>query len=707
MKMSKKILSVLLACSMLLALTACGEVVPTPELLDPIETEDAVFKVTKGDLVTNKIVTGTVVPETVDVKLDFNNDAYDIRFSEGDTVKKGDIILKLNDNLSKSIAEMELNLSVTETKYNLEKENYNTQVKDLNKQYSAFKNAGDSYSAGMIKIQISQLEADFTYNHQEMENRISKMKEDIEKMKLQLEESEVIAPCDGTILYLSVSEDGDTITADKTFLTIAVSGTKRLSCEYIEQEEIEALTECYAQINGKKYDVSYIPFTEEELFYLDLQSGTKYCYFTSENLDDVNYGDYVIYTMISSVKDVLYIPTQSLSSLKGNYYVKVVNGESMEQRTVTIGESNLNYTEITAGLSENEVVFVAKDLARYSVKYETTKAEIGSIDLSQKITGVTREAEYLHEFTNPVPGKIGEILITAFSEVFVEKGQALYTVEPSISDAEWQQTKVDLKNAQKDYEARCEEYTERIKEKKKEIKSIKNKLELQLANFELDELQEEYDSYIEDMEEYLKHLEERIANFEEWSKGTVTIYAEEDGIIESMSSLKEGKEVAEDEYICGFYSSEIFHLSASSAGNMLRYGMKVEYQSRPEIDLVTFPATVTKSPLVMANDVKGVKIEAQLDDPTNYKMTASNGYLVYSMSLDNILLLSTKAIQYGEPSTEESSEEDASLAVGQPYVYVYDDNQCIVKRNISIVTTKDGYSWVSDGITADDVIVMP
>lgn len=716
----KKICSVLLILSMLLSLCACGKDETVPELLEPIETEDAVFTVSKGDLTSTTVLSGSVVPETESLSLEYANDAYDIAFSEGDHVNKGDVIMKLNDSLAKEIAELKYELSVTETRYDLEYDTFETEKETLEQQEKAYKAAGDTYHAELTKLQITENETEFNYSHYEAENEIADLKTEIESMEAELGESEVTAPCDGTILLLTVSEDGDTISAGETYLTIAVDGTKRLACPYVDEEDVEAMDSVKATVNGTEYDISYIPFTEEELFYLDLQSGDKTCYFTADNLDDVNYGDAVIFTMTAKVSDVLRIPTEAIYASHGTYYTDVVTDDATEKRAITVGRSNLNYTEILSGLTEGEVVFVAKDYARYSVNYETTNAYIGSIDRSKKLSGVTRSSEYLYEFTNPVPGEITEICISTFSEVAVTKGQELYKISPDISDSEWEQAKVDLKNYKKTYEEKCADYETKIAEQKTANAAITNSLEKTLAEYTLKDLEEEYADYKEKGTEEISRLTERIDNFEKWSEGEVTVYAEDDGIIESFSSLKVGDTLAEDQYICGFYGTEHFKLTFSDSDGLLRYGMKVTYQSRPETDLVEFPATVTKTSLVVSG--MGNEVEVQLDDASNYLSTANSGYFVYIDSIDSVLLLPNAYVQYSdsdedsEASTEEErrqivplnqdTEEDEDTS-SHPFVYVYDDNHHIVKRYISIVGLYDGIVWIADGITTDDVVVMP
>ena len=716
--MNKKVLSTVLSLLLLLSLTACGSTVSVPELLTPIETEDAVATAACGDLARTTILTGSAVPETMSLQLDYENDAYDIAFAEGDSVEEGDVLLKLNDSLEKSIAELKVELSVTETEYKVELTRHETEIAELEQQKKSLKAVGNTYEAELTALAISEKETEFSYSHYETENRISEIKEEIASMEEQLSESVVEAPCSGVILDLLVSEDGDTIPANTDYVTIAVDGTLRLACPYISEEDFNEMQSVTATVNGKEYEISYIPFTEEELFYLELESGTKYCYFSVAESSGIEYGDSVIFTFTSAVTDVLKIPSEALYTSHGTYYVDVVTEDGTEARAVTIGSSSLNETEITSGLTEGEVVFVAKDYARYSVNYETTQAYTGSIDLSEKISGVTRVSDKLYDFTNPVPGEITEIYISTFAEVFVEKGQELYKISPSISDSEWEQTKVDLKNYQKSYDENCTSYSERISESEEALKDITDENEKILAEYSLKELKEEYESYKEEGGEEIARLTERIENFEKWSEGEVVVYAEDDGIIESFSSLSVGKTLSENEVICGFYEADNFTLTMNDSEGKLRYGMEVTYQSRPETDLVEFPAVITKTSLVGGS---GNTVEAELNDPDNYLLTDDSGYFVYSDSIDNVLLLPNAYVQYTE-TEEEAETEDAGSAIvplnrtgeesseeesTRPYVYVYDDNHCIVKRYISIVGLYDGICWIADGITADDVVVKP
>jgi multidrug efflux pump subunit AcrA (membrane-fusion protein) len=80
---------------------------------------------------------------------------------------------------------------------------------------------------------------------------------------------------------------------------------------------------------------------------------------TSTESSDISLKDGLTVTVVITVTqadNVLIVPTKALTRSSQTYTVQVVNGDTTETRTVTIGDSDDSNTEITSGLTEGETI---------------------------------------------------------------------------------------------------------------------------------------------------------------------------------------------------------------------------------------------------------------------------------------------------------------------------------------------------------------
>ncbi len=717
MRLYKRCIALL--CCMLLLFTSvgCDKEVPAPELLQPIESLDALYTVAKSDMESVNVVSGFVTPQCVHMSFDYSTTVEDVQVREGDHVTTGDLLFIQNPEAERSARELALQIEIKEATYELALERFEDQVSQMKKSMSAMRKAGDYYGANLMQLQIDEKQLYFDREHAAEKEAIAEDKEELAILQEQVATTQVLAPCDGTIVYIDVSRDDDEIDEGRTFLSIAKDGTRQLACSYIDSETYASFASVQAQIGGTYYDVNYISYTEEEIANMD--GDPAYSYFTVEGLPDtVACGDFVAFYVTSRLEEpVIAVPKESVTKDGAAYYVTIMQGDARVRKEVTIGQSGLNMTEITSGLSEGEIVYVAKDLARYGVTYETVSLKEMDLSASVKVTGANRVSMAWEPFYNPVPGEITEIFISNFSQVSVKEGQQLYTIQPSIDKADWEQTKIDLANFQEEYAEEVERRAEEIEDFEKSIKKIKNELEKELAKIELERKQESYDEYIEDGKARIAELTERVSNYEIWSQGPVTVCAEKDGVISSFSAYVVGDKLKENQYMCDLYDPEAFCLKIEEEEGEdcgLRYGTEVVFSSKMAGQSFEFSGKVVSAPNVLPGDARTDNEIVILLDENRYMEGNNAGTIIYQeYNLEGIMVLDNTVV-YHETTGEEESEgsnikpivsTQTYIPAGKPYVWVYDSNGCAVKRYITIARYSDTY-WICDGIDADDVIIV-
>ncbi len=737
----KRRIALALIAVLLVSLCGCGKKEEVPELLYPMETANAVCVVKKAPFTMVQSTGGYVVPECVDMKFDFDTSAYKVGVELGDHVTEGQLLMELNPELEDTIKRLELLLVREQTEYDYDYEQFSKQMKNLRN----FANMlGGSYDGRMMKLQMQEMQLNFDKSHADLQKKIEKDREELAKLKLEAGDAKVYAPCTGTVVYINVREDGDEIREGKTFLTIAKDNTKLLACSYVSKKDYDSFTEVKAKIGEDVYDVEYIPYTEEEVYNLERTGNRFDSYFSTDLKDSVNIGDYVQFVFTkTSEEPVISVPTAAITKYGTQASVMIVREGYMESREVTLGEVGLNDTEILHGLSEGEVVYVAKNLARYGIQYETKKATYGTFSENIGCTGGRKFALEVEPFKNPVPGKISEINVEGISDIVVKKGDPIFTVSAEIGRANQEQAKLDLRKYNDEYEEKCDEIKKQIEELEKKMKKMsKSSLEYALAELDRNDFNAQLEELSKQAEEDIAELEKRIENFEAWNEQTVVLYADRDCVISSISKYKVGSQIAEGEVLFEMYDLDSFCISIDrpSDDNRLRYGQSVMLNSAVGGEDVMLPARIISAPNVRPNDAtdKNV-IYVALENPEDYVKTGPTGVVYYDeFGVSDCLIVDESAVYHDpkqttqtkpqtqnqnqgfggwgqmNPQEEEYEEaesftfdsEEHELSKGKAFVWVYDEEGCAVKRYVRVLRVAKGKCWIVDGLSDRDTILL-
>ena len=723
MKKYSKLLVVFLIAALLLP--GCKQAETVPELSSPIENPDAVFAAKRMELKTTYINEGSVCPEVTDIKFDFDSKVYDVQVRTGDFVKEGDLLFRLDESLEMRVKEAEVELTLRKKDYEVALKQHNDQIKNMKNLRTMFGNMQDWYNYNLWDINIRENQAQFDIRYENVYQDILKFEDEYLELKEQYENSVITAPCDGQIVYISVEDDDDMFFEDMTVVSIAKQDKKLLCCNLIEKKEYEAYTEVKALVNGKEYPIEYIEPDEEDIYERKLRGQKLYSYFNVEGLpDDVVFGDYALfYLTVSSGEEVLAVPSEAITKSGMQYYVKVVSGDKQGLRPVTLGFSNKNYTEIASGLSEGENVFVANNLGRYGMNYETVNLTSGNFTEDGSVY-VERRSLNPEPFYNDCPGEIMELYISNFSQVYVTAGQPLYKINPKISEADKEEAKHQYEMAQTNYTNRLKNDKKTLDDQLKKIKEMKKGVERELAQLKYDKALEEYNQYKIDGQELIDKWKERVEAFEEWEKGSFIVYAEKDGFLSSFSRYSAGKEVGADEYMCDFYPLESLVFIGHDESRTARYGMKVNLEFRVDGEIMYKEGRVISAYDVRPEEVTNATyVYVQMSDD-DYKEVISQAHALFEYcNAENVTTIPTELIlrdtsKKGSSKEETEEDDDAPFTIGGdnlsedetdkgvPYVWVYDANGQIVKRYIKIVRSTRAATWICDGLDASDRIVV-
>ena len=723
MKRSLRILAALLIAVML---TGCGQKQTAPELMVPVVNPDAVFVSRRMPLTTVTVMEGSICPDVTDVKFDFDSCIYDLQVKVGDFVEEGDVLFYLDKDLEVRMKEAEVELTLRKKNYEVAVKQFNDQVKNLKNLKNMFANMQDWYDYNLFDINIREMEAKFAIQYDSVYQEILEFEDDYLDLKEQYENSEIKAPVSGQIVYLGVAKDGDKIYEDTTVVSIADQSKKLLCCELIEEKEYNAYTDVKAVIGGKEYDITYIPYDEEELYNKRFRAKVLYSYFSVEGLpNDVSFGDFAtIRLTATSAEPVLCVPKEAVTRTNGQNYVRVVSGDKQGMRVVTTGINNKNYVEITSGLSEGETVFVANNLTRYGVTYETTTAATEDYKLSGS-TQIVRRSMHSEPLVNPVPGKIKEIFIGNFSQIYVTEGQKLYSIIPDINESDWEEAKHNLQMAQENYAKKLKDDKEALDKQLQRLREMSAGVERELAQLKYDIAKQDYEQYKIDGQEIIDKCQERLDNFEEWGNSEVyTVYAEREGYLSSFAAYTVGKELVADQIMCELYYPDSLYYEGNDDQRRFRYGMTVDVEYSISGETFKTTGTVISSYDVRPEEGNNVTTFYVMLSEEDFKTSGANATVSGEYcSAENAMTIPSELIyrERKNGAAEEDDDEgetdpltqllkknlsDEEQEKGVAYVWAYDENGQAVKRYVTIVEQSREKTWICDGISLSDQLVI-
>lgn len=208
-------------------------------------------------------------------------------------------------------------------------------------------------------VESAQLALDQTIETQTYS--INLQEEELAELKASIEESEIVAPFSGTIVYFKNLLMGDSIRPSETVIALADESRLQVTCEYINNTIFEKVEKIVAHINGMEYELDYVEMTTAEYIALTLAEIEVTTAFEFVEIDEaVQGGDFVSLELITNiVEDALVIPINAIyGSYSTGYYVYKIVDDTMVRTEVTCGDSSNVYMQITEGLEEGDVVYV-------------------------------------------------------------------------------------------------------------------------------------------------------------------------------------------------------------------------------------------------------------------------------------------------------------------------------------------------------------
>ena len=339
--------------------------------------------VTKGNIENVVLTNGILYPyKLVDVGSQASGQIESIAVSLGDQVKKGDLIAQI-DSLTQQNALKEAQASL-----NIINAQYRAKQAQIHEATSAFKRQKKMLINGVSSQSVfDSAEATLMVYNAELE-QIAAQKEqallNVDNAKLELGYTKIVAPIDGTVVYVS-AQQGQTISNNQetpSIVELAQLKTMTIKAEVSEADVIHVMPgqQVYFSILGdpkQKYNAvlraiepgpTLMTGDDSELNIGDSDAIYYNALFDVENPQQLlRIGMTAqVSIILDSVEDTLQVPSQVLiekPNQDNSYQVPVKVGNQIEYRDVEVGINNSIYAQIISGLKQGDEIIIGQSSA--------------------------------------------------------------------------------------------------------------------------------------------------------------------------------------------------------------------------------------------------------------------------------------------------------------------------------------------------------
>ena len=318
------------------------------------EAVPTTFNVTRGDIVKTVLVDGNLeMPNKAYLSFGMTGTVTEVLVEEGDDVTKDQVLARLDaPSLNSSVEMAELQVEIAEE-----------QVKAARAQYEIAKDNLDNGVPG-VSEDVLELQVDIAKASWESAKLgLESAKLSLESAELNLEKAEIVAPFDGMVADISITEGKEISTAALATPAISLVDTSgiemRGSIDEIDisivglNQEANILLDALPdeEIKGRVAFISPIGTTLVGVVSYDTTITLENP--VAELRDGMSATAEVI---IERRDDVLMIPNRYIRGTLENPKVLVLVDGQQEERQITLGLSDGFNTEVLSGLQEGEEV---------------------------------------------------------------------------------------------------------------------------------------------------------------------------------------------------------------------------------------------------------------------------------------------------------------------------------------------------------------
>lgn len=541
--LSIKKLAVLGICVSFVA-GGCGKMTESsiPKLEEPVALNEAYRPVEYAAIGSVQVLMATAVPRDYCNYYSANVNISQIYVEPGDTVNAGDVLAVCDvDEAKEQLQECKDALAHENETYEISAQISDTQIKMWENQAAQQDN----------NKQIATEQENQRYDKQLHEYRVQKINEQMALYQQLVDDGTLKAVHRGLVTYTKKLTEGRSAAAYENI--VIVSDTDDLVLDIkataINEYKYSDYDKKYVIVDGEKYDVTESQYTSEVLVLSKINNRYPDVCVESREKPFLTAGQmYPVYFEKTKANQALVVGKDSIYKDGDTRYVYVKNNEGgREKRIITTGESDENYTQVTEGLKEGELVYYNSTdqvPTKYS-KYMVTRSDFDianyGVQYSRSDAGtITETCDY--------EGQI--VSVNVKQDDTVEKGMLLYVVDTG-------EGKAAITEAKNAIDSENESYAQKIADYNKQIKDLseENNRQDEKPDTAYDEQQLKLNLQLLDLQKKLAGADHTYQLFRLQSaydsisagndgKGNISVYAKNDGKV-SKVSVKAGDNVEE------------------------------------------------------------------------------------------------------------------------------------------------------------------
>ncbi|MDE7211009.1 MAG: hypothetical protein K2O03_06140 [Lachnospiraceae bacterium] len=333
-----------------LAFVGCGDagkevMQEAPELIEPVDAVQENVYAQYRDVYSLQVMDTYVLPYQEGLSFERAGILKDVYVYVGQEVSEGDVLAELEDETAEECERLNAQLA------QMREENaYNNRHLEIDIEIAKL----SGQDASRMELQLKQQKELQAFEEEYLLGLLAKAEEGNGN-------SQIIAPFSGTITAIAEHWNGGAISGNTTLLMLAREDGRYLQADFISQEKIDSCYEYYALVDGERYELEYIPRTDEELRAMATGSQTKTVNYRMIGAQATELGENAFVCIVEEYREnVLALPKSVLYKERRDYYVYLVGEGQLVKTPVEVGIIGNHYAEIISGLEEGACVYVEK-----------------------------------------------------------------------------------------------------------------------------------------------------------------------------------------------------------------------------------------------------------------------------------------------------------------------------------------------------------
>ncbi len=332
--------------SLCLMLAGCGgekeALQEAPELVEPAGGVRENVYAQYRDVYSLKVLETVVLPRQEELCFERAGILEKVYVYAGKQVEKGEVLAELRDSAGEEWERLNEQLAQMR-----EENEYNNRYTEIDIEIARL-SGQDVARMELLLAQRKELQA-FEEKH---------LLEQIAVAEEERGHNQLVAPFAGTVTAIVEYREGMAFAENAPLLVLSSEDGRYLQTEYIGKQEMDSFHEYYVMVDGKRYELEYLPYTEEELQQISASGETKVSRYRMLDAQTAYPGRNAFICLMGEYREnVLTVPKSVLYKERRNYFVYQVDGENLVKTPVEVGVLGNAYAEILSGLEEGACVY--------------------------------------------------------------------------------------------------------------------------------------------------------------------------------------------------------------------------------------------------------------------------------------------------------------------------------------------------------------